>query len=76
MKVSGGLTQADLDEQAAKAEAAKKEAEAKAALAEIDAAAIRPLLAIAAGIDTKEDRDKAKELAEKAKTLRTEARHA
>jgi DNA-binding FrmR family transcriptional regulator len=45
-------------------------AAARAALAELDAQAIRPLLAQAAGIDTKEDRDKLKELAEKAKATR------
>lgn len=71
-----GLTQAEVDAQEAATAAAKKEADARTALASIDSAAIRPLLAIVAGIDTKEDRDKIKELAETAKALRTEARKA
>lgn len=65
-----GLTQAQLDAQ----EAARKEAEAlaaaKAELDAIDAEAIRPLLAITAGIGTKADQDKIEELAEKAKATR------
>lgn len=71
-----GLTQAEVD--AREAERAEKAAseEAKRELAEIDAQALRPLLAITAGIDTKDDRDKVKELAEKAKELRTKARKA
>lgn len=69
MKVTGGLTQVDLDAPAAKVAADAKVVEAEAALAELVAAAIRPLLAIVAGIDTKEDRDKVKKLAEKAKAV-------
>jgi hypothetical protein len=71
-----GLTQAEVNEREAAEAAAKKEADARAALLSIDSAAIRPLLSIVAGIDTKEDREKIKELADQAKALRTEARKA
>jgi len=65
-----GLTQAQVDAEAIARQEAEAQAAAKAQLAAIDAEAIRPLLAITAGIDTKEDRDKIKELAEKAKATR------
>lgn len=65
-----GLTQAQVDaKEAARKDEADKAA-LRAALAELDAQAIRPILAVTAGIDTKEDREKLKELAEKAKTTR------
>lgn len=71
-----GLTQAEVDAREAEAQSAADSEKTKRELAEIEAQALRPLLAITAGIDTKEDRDKVKELAEKAKELRTKARKA
>jgi len=69
-----GLTQVQLDAQEVERKESEALAAAKTELAAIDAEAIRPLLAIMAGIETERDRDKIKELAEKAKTKREEMR--